>query len=34
MFCVFTSHFLVMDPNSVLYLHPYQLANIPQLTKL
>jgi hypothetical protein len=29
---VFTSHFLVTDPNSVFWLHPYQLANISQLT--
>jgi hypothetical protein len=28
---VFTSRFLVTDPNKVLRLHPYWLANIPQL---
>jgi hypothetical protein len=28
---VFTSCLLVMDPNSVLCLSPYWLANIPQL---
>jgi hypothetical protein len=31
---VFTSHFLVTDPNNVLCLRPYRLANILQLTKL
>jgi hypothetical protein len=31
-FCVFTSHFLVTDPNKVLSLRRYGLANIPHLT--
>jgi hypothetical protein len=31
-FCGFTSRFLVTDPNNVLYLYPYRLTNIPQLT--
>jgi hypothetical protein len=30
---VITSRFLVTDPNNVLCLSPYRLANIPQLTK-
>jgi hypothetical protein len=29
---VFASRFLVTDPNNVLCLRPYRLANIPQLT--
>jgi hypothetical protein len=29
---IFTSRFLVTDPNSVLCLHRYRIANIPQLT--
>jgi hypothetical protein len=29
---VFTSRFLVTDPNIALYLRPYRLANISQLT--
>jgi hypothetical protein len=31
---VFTSRFLVTDPNSTLCLRPYWLANLSQLTKL
>jgi hypothetical protein len=30
---VFTSRFLTTDPNSVLCLRPYRLANVSQLTK-
>jgi hypothetical protein len=30
---VFTSCFLVTDPNTVLFLCPYWLANVPQLTE-
>jgi hypothetical protein len=33
-FYVFTSRFLVTDPNNVLCLRRYRLVNIPQLTKL
>jgi hypothetical protein len=29
----FTNRFLITDPNNILCLRPYQLANIPQLTK-
>jgi hypothetical protein len=29
---VLTSYFLVTDPNNILCLHPYWLANVPQLT--
>jgi hypothetical protein len=31
---VFTSRFLITDPNNVLCLRTYLLANVPQLTKL
>jgi hypothetical protein len=31
---VFTKRFLVTDPNNVLCVRPYWLANVSQLTKL
>jgi hypothetical protein len=33
-FCVFSSRFLVTDPNDVLCLRPYQPANLSQLIQL